>query len=202
VVAAAGRPIPRYSVNDRTGGQRNVTAMPANRSGHEHEIGILAAALQNCGVSHEQLKGLIDLYVLDGKTNHKSRKDTALPRTQGAVPQANQQDFRQPALPTPGVVTLAHGGQEYTPVVMSRAMASTQAAALPSVSCLSCGRRGHYSTSGPYPPLPPQEQEYLQESAKMARLQRAGLLVNRRSTMNVHVTQPCDTVTDTGEGTD
>ena len=43
------------------------------------------------------------------------------------------------------------------------------------VSRFSCGLSDHYSTTCPYPPLPPHEEEHLWEAARISRLQRAGL---------------------------
>ena len=91
----------------------------------------------------------------------------------------NQEEtgFQQPAPHTPQVNTPARGvinvGRNTPPGARP---AGTHSVVPPRVTCFSCGRRGHYANSCQYPPLSPDEQEQLRESAHAHRLQQAGLM--------------------------
>ena len=90
---------------------------------------------------------------------------------QQAVPGANKQtDFRRPALAPPGVMNpvlggrqegVSTGGTNIHQRTTSYGSPLVPMPVSPNVSCFSCGRRGHYSMTCPYPPLPPHEQEKL-----------------------------------------
>ena len=195
VVAAAGRmsTIPNYNVSvDHRTGNRPVEA--ESRAKNIYGERNLAAALEGCGISPDQLKGLVDWYLQDSVGNAEG----PLNQESQTVPTGvnRQQDFQRPALPPPGVTIPAHGVNRRTGVVgtlpANQWGGANYGGASPGVSCFSCGRRGHYSMSCPYPPLPPGEQEKLREAARISRLQRAGLPIPVNHQTAVHAIRSHD----------
>ena len=185
-VVAANRmsQVPSYNVGRRMG--EGLAASAGQNKDIYGENGGLASALEGCGISHDQLKGLVDWYLKDSRTETdvKSRNDDG--------PVQQQHDFRKPALSSPRVTTLARGDVQDSMMPQQRTNSGYANTAPPGVSCFSCGRRGHYSTTCPYPPLPLPEQERLREQARCSRLQRAGLQphsIDRRMAGGVYATQ-------------
>ena len=215
VVAAAGRmnTIPTYNVPaDRRMGVRPVEVENRANNIYGEKSFKLAAALEGCGISAGQLKGLIDWYLQDSGGNATATQAGTEERFTNTG-ESRQQDFRQPALPTPGVMNPAHGDRAQTGIPGGQSLAfgqrnatnyGTPGAAPPGVSCFACGRRGHYSMTCPYPPLLPHEQEKLREAARINRLQRAGLPlpVNRQAAaIAVQTYEPVTTIKETTPGT-
>lgn len=172
VVAAVGRMdnIPTYNVERRMG------TRPADEGRVNESYGDkgLAAALKGCGISLEQFKSLMDWYLHNTKTVHSSQS-----KVESDLPEARQ-DFRTPALPAPRVVNPALGDRQMGitsvfPPRNSNYGPTAGNSAPPNISCFTCGRRGQYASTCPYPPLPPADQEHLREAARIGRLQRAGL---------------------------
>ena len=169
-VQTCALPISTYNVEGRMG------TRPADEGRVNESYGEkgLAAALQGCGISPEQFKGLMDWYLHDTGTAHPSQS-----KVEPDLP-ATRQDFRTPALPAPRVVNPALGDRQMGTTSVSPPRSSnygpTAGNSAPlSISCFACGRRGHYASTCPYPPLPPADQEHLREAARISRLQRAGL---------------------------
>ena len=174
VVAAAGQmgSIPTYNVGKRMIAD-SLADIGSRLNDKLYGEDGLAGTMQGCGISHLHFKGLMDWYF-----HEKANETLANTKTEDFQAPLSRQDFRQPALPTPGVNTLAQGDQQAAVINTSTSRTGgllNNVPASPNVSCFSCARRGHYSTTCPYPPLPPHEQEHLREAARISRLQRAGL---------------------------
>ena len=176
-VVAAGRMgnVPSYNISRRTTGMAESIGNVGGQMNENYGDRSLDSALNGCGISPEQFKGLMDWYLQE-----RSKTDNQTP--------PNRQDFRLPALPTPGVINPALGDRQpsnapatNTPPYRNYGNNTSNTAPL-NVSCFACGRRGHYSMTCPYPPLPPHEQEHLREAARISRLQRAGLPATRVNT--------------------
>ena len=195
VVAAAGRmntlPSNNVPVDHRMGSSPVEEESRAKNIYGERN---LAAALEGCGISPDQLKGLVDWYLQDSSGNAAGPVQQ---EPQTSPTGANrQQDFQQPALQPPRVTIPAQGVNRRTGVVGTLpanqwGRANYERVSL-GVSCFSCGRRGHYSMSCPYPPLPPGEQEKLREAARISRRQRAGLPIPVNHQTAVHARRSHD----------
>ena len=195
VVAAAGRmnAIPTYNVPmERRMGVRPVEE--DNRANNVYGDAKLAAALEGCGISPQQLKGHVDWYLNNTGTGPGTRLPAEWQTQHSAMPE--HQDFHQPALLPPGVVNLAYranrqaGARASNPV--NQWNGANPMTAPPGVSCFARGRHGHYSMTCPYPALPLNEQERLREAARISRLQKAGLPIPINREAAVHTVQSHD----------
>ena len=193
------------------GSANNPTAMPTYNIPVEQRMGVrpveednrannvygdakLAAALEGCGISPQQLKGLVDWYLNNTGTGPGTHRPAERQTQNSGMPE--HQDFHQPAHPPPGVVYPAYGANRQAGAQASNPVNQWNSAnpktAPPGVSCFACGRRGHYSMTCPYPLLPPNEQEKLREAARISRLQKAGLPIPINRQAVVHAVQSHD----------